>query len=283
LSATTETLVRRAEGVSLPPQARSVYEQEEIAKFLATCSADGDPNVTLIVSQIPVEDDLVVFGEFMMVKTLRNIRENPKVASIAVTEKLDMAGFKGTVEGWTKSGPYVERINSIPFFRYNAYAGIHNLALLRIEKLLEIPPKVSFASVGAGFLSVRTRGAHAGKAVDRGRELPAPIAKKFNSIMSIKVLAYAGADGYPDVVPVLAIATRPAGHIVFEVKPYNSRVRDVKPGNRVALNVLTMDLFTYQVKGTLEGFKSSLGAEFGVVNVEEAYSCIPPLVGERII
>lgn len=63
--------------VSMPSFVRSVYDQEEVAKFLATTSGDGKPNVALIVSQIPVEPDRLVFGEFMMVKTRKNLDENP--------------------------------------------------------------------------------------------------------------------------------------------------------------------------------------------------------------
>jgi hypothetical protein len=267
---------------TLPPDAMSIYEQGEVAKFLATASSAGVPNITLIVSQTPAEPGIVVFGEFMMVKTQANLAENTRVASLAMTDKLEMAGFKGDVTGWTTTGKYIDMINSIPFFRYNAYTGIRNIAITRIREMLPLPPKVSLLAAGLEYAAVRTRG-RIGKARSLGGvETPAPVRDKFNAIMSVKVLAFIDDDGYPNAVPTLGIMFRTPSEIRFKVSSYNSAVRKLKPPAKVALNVLTLDLMTYQVKGTLVGFEKRLGLEVGVIRVEEVYSCIPPLVGERL-
>jgi hypothetical protein len=115
-----------------------------------------------------------------------------------------------------------------------------------------------------------------------GAEMPLPIRKKFNSIMSIKVLAFVDDDGFPNVVPAFGVFFRKQDQLRFKVSQYNAIVRKLEPGARVALNVLTLDLMTYQVKGRLKGFEKHLGLEVGVVKIEEAYSCMPPLVGERV-
>jgi hypothetical protein len=249
--------------VELPPLALEVYKQEQCAKFLATSSLDGVPNVALIVSQTPAEPGRVVFGEFMMVKTQANLAANPHVASIAITEKLEMAGFKGDVTGWTTTGKYIDMINSIPFFRYNAYAGIHNVATTEIRKLLPLPPKVSMATVGQEFVAMRSRGRI--------------------GIMSVKVLAYQDSDGYPNVVPTFGIMFRTPSELRFKVSSYNRAVTSLQTPATVAINVLTMDLMTYQVKGTLVRFEKRVGLETGVVRIEEVYSSMPPLCGERLL
>ena len=266
----------------LSEHALGVYREERAAKFLATLSAEGVPNVALIVSQIPADPGIVVFGEFMMVKTLANIKEDPRVASIAITEKLDMAGFKGEVTEWTKGGEYVDLINSIDFFRYNAYMGIHNVAVVRMNSILEIPEKVPMLKVGHEFLAIRGRGALArGTRLD-GADIPRAISAKIASLMSIKVLAFKGADGSPDVLPVFSSLISPDGELRFLVSSYNRRARDIPLGSTVALNVLTMELVTYQVKGELVRFDKSLGVHEGVVRLTEAYSCVPPFCGQRV-
>ena len=269
--------------VELPPLALEVYKQEQCAKFLATSSLDGVPNVALIVSQTPAEPGRVVFGEFMMVKTQANLTANPHVASIAITEKLEMAGFKGDVTGWTTTGKYIDMINSIPFFRYNAYAGIHNVATTEIRKLLPLPPKVSMAIVGQEFVAMRSRGriGH-GKSLG-GVQTPEPVRKKVNGIMSVKVLAYQDSDGYPNVVPTFGIMFRTPSELRFKVSSYNRAVTSLQTPATVAINVLTMDLMTYQVKGTLVRFEKRVGLETGVVRIEEVYSSMPPLCGERLL
>lgn len=278
-------LVREAseKAVELPPHGVAIYEQGEVAKFLATISAEGVPNVVLIVSQTPVEAGKIAFGEFMMVKTKANLAVNPKVASIALTPKLEMAGFKGELQGWVQSGPYVDRINSIDFFRYNAYGGIHNVAVVNIRELLPFPKSVSFLKAGMEFAAMRTIGNVGRGREARGAETPKPIRDKLNSIMSIKVIAFADDGGDPDVVPVFGVLFKAPGELRFKVSRYNERIRVLAPGARVAINVLTLDLLTYQLKGTLERFERYMGLEVGVIKIEEAYSCVPPLVAERIV
>ncbi|MBU1672054.1 MAG: hypothetical protein KKF41_08160 [Actinobacteria bacterium] len=272
--------VRRA--VELPPAAMAIYEQGEVAKFLATLSADGVPNVALIVSQIPVEPGRVAFGEFMMVKTKENLEADPRVASFAITEKLEMAGFKGDFTGWTEGGPYEALINSIPFFRYNAYMGIRNVAVLDVREILHLPEKVSMLKAGLEFASMRTRGrVGRGEAVG-GVQVPGPVRDKFDGIMSIKVLAWRDSDGYPGIAPLFGVMFRTPGELRFRISDYNRALEAMSPGSRVALNVLTLDLLTYQAKGTLVRFDRSPGMKVGVVRIEEVYSSMPPLVAQRL-
>ena len=267
-------------GVKMPQYVRPVYDQEEVAKFLATTSAEGDPNVALIVSQVPVGLDRLVFGEFMMVKTRKNLDENPRVASLAVTEKLEMAGFKAEVVDWVQSGPYIDRINNIEFFRYNAYAGIHNAAVMVVRDILPLPTRVSYPAFVRDFVMVRAAG---GCRDEGGVEIPGPVADKLNGIMVVKVLAFQGEDGYPGIVPVFAARTCAKGMVRFKVTGYNRSLERLDLPARVAINVLTMDLLTYQVKGELLRFEKARGVLTGVVRVDEVYSSIPPLVGERIV
>lgn len=269
--------------VELTEQGVSIYEQGEVAKFLATLSADGVPNVVLIVSQTPVDPGKIAFGEFMMVKTKANLEDDRRVASIALTPKLEMSGFRGELQEWVQSGPYVDRINSIDFFRYNAYGGIHNVAVVDISELLDLPARVSFLAVAREFMVMRTVGRIGGNCKEGGAEIPKQVREKLNSIMSIKVIAFVGEHGEPDVVPAFGVLVGSSGELKFKVSSYNKRVRSLEPGSRMAINVLTMDLLTYQLKGTLLPFEKHMGLEVGVISVDEVYSCVPPLVAERLV
>lgn len=268
--------------VEMPAGARALYEQEEVAKFLATVSATGVPNVALIVSQLPAVGGELIFGEFMMVKTQANLAENPRVASMVVTPKLEIAGCKAVLREWTTSGPHVDRINSIGFFRYNAYAGIHNVAVAEIREMTPFVPKVSFAAVGAEYADMRTRGRLSRGAPVSGVKVPLAIRDKFNGIMSIKVISFVDGDGFPGMAPLFSTMFRTPGELRFKLSSYNSHLRTLSPPCPVALNVLTMDLMTYQVKGELVRFEKTAGFENGIVRVDEAYSSIPPFCGERV-
>lgn len=268
--------------VEMPAAARALYEQEEVAKFLATASQAGVPNVALIVSQMPAESGKLIFGEFMMVKTQANLAENPRVASMVITPKLEIAGCKADVEGWTTSGAHVDRLNEIGFFRYNAYAGIHNVAVAGIREMTPFVPKVPFLKVGTEFADMRTRGRLGRGGAVHGVRVPGAILDKFNGIMSIKVIAFMDTDGYPGIAPLFSTMFRTPGELRFKLSSYNSHLRTLVTPCQVALNVLTMDLMTYQVKGELVRFDHAAGFEAGVVRVDEAYSSIPPFCGQRV-
>lgn len=271
----------KGQPVELGSHAMSVYKQEEVAKFLATASSSGDPNVALIVSQTPVEPGRIIFGEFMMVKTKRNLEENPRVASFAISEKLKMAGFKAEVRQWVGTGPYIEKLNNIEFFRYNAYAGIHRAAVCEITSPISLPQTVSYSSFAVNYAMIHASAFHEANN-DPRIEIPAPVKKKFNGLMVIKALAYVDDDGFPGVLPILATAVH-GGVLRFKVANYNRRLKELELPARVAVNVLTMDLMSYQVKGDLDRFERRLGVDTGVVIVKEVYSSMPPLCGERLV
>ena len=121
--------------MELPGDALDIYKQEEIAKFLATVDVRGKVNVVLIISQLPGEPGKLVFGEFMMWKTRDNLEANSRVASMAMTKSLESVEVVADFEGFTDTGPYLDKVNSISMFRYNAYAGIRRVGFLDIKKV----------------------------------------------------------------------------------------------------------------------------------------------------
>jgi hypothetical protein len=130
---------------------------------------------------------------------------------------------------------------------------------------------------------MRTAGRVRGSKQAGGSGIPKQIRQRLNSIMSIKVIAFVDDRGDPDVVPAFGVLLGSSGELRFKVSGYNKRIRSLEPGSRVAVNVLTMDLITYQLKGALLRFEKHLGLEVGVISIGEAYSCVPPLVAERLV
>jgi uncharacterized protein len=63
--------------VPLPPEIRTVLDNG-VPALMATCSADGTPNVTVISQVYYVDDSHVALSFQFFNKTIRNVRENPR-------------------------------------------------------------------------------------------------------------------------------------------------------------------------------------------------------------
>lgn len=266
----------------LPEHLMGIYRQEEVAKFLATCSSDGIPNVALIISQIPVDEEKIVFGDFMMVKTKRNILENQRVASLAITSKLGVAGFKGELECWVQSGPYIDVINNLEFHRYNAYMGVHNAGVVIVRDVLELPERISYFRVIGEFALQKGARKLWGKPI-RGLELPHAVRGMFRSISTIKVLSYQGIDGFPGIAPCFGITLCKDSNIRFLLNSWNVELLKMDIPIRVAINLFNKGLVSYQIKGEIIRFDKFLGMITAEMKPMELYSSSPPFCGSRVL
>lgn len=245
-------------------------------KFLATLDGDGVPNVVPVISLQAADESTIIFGEFMIWKTRRNLEVNPRVCVAVMTTRQGWI-VKGDFLEFQRSGPYFDRIMSADSFRYNAYGGIRNAGVIRVRSLVRAFP-VSTRSVlmdmaRARWLARRVR------PPDRSWvALPAPVREKFARLRAAKFLAYRDGDSYPNIIPVLSLTPADSQTLVFS----GPMAAELSPGTKVAASVLTFEPLAYQIKGEVAAVERSLGQPAAVVAVQEVYSACPPLPGQRI-
>lgn len=262
--------------MDLPDEARELLAEEMAAKFLATADAQGDINVALIVTMQPPPDgrkDRLIFGEFLMWKSRRNLEENPRVAAMVVNMKLKIATLLGDFQEFENKGLYKDAIDSSPFMRYNAYSGVRSAGIIDVKGAE--PVRTPFLPV---LVTDQVRLRMCRKKLDGGVRIPGLVRSKFLKLTSIKALAVTGEDGYPRVYPVLTVT--PAGRTGFLLRAskYNRELAGVEVPCRAAMGLVTMDVKSYKVKGEL----NPIGGGVFHFRVDEVYNSMPPLAGERI-
>jgi hypothetical protein len=265
---------------NLSPAIIEALAGERTPKFLATLNPEGVPNVVPIISLEAVDESTIIFGEFMIWKTRRNLEANPRV-SVAVMTASQGWVIKGDFQEFQRSGPHFDRIMASDTFRYNAYAGIRNAGVIRVGSVVR-----AFDLSRLAVLLDMARAKWFARRVSRrsvdGVTVPIQVRQKFARLQAAKFLAYLDSDGYPDIVPVLSLIPADEQTFVFSAGPAALALAALSPGAKVAASVLTFEPLAYQIKGELLGTEWSLGRLAGVVAVQEVYSASPPLPGQRI-
>ncbi len=246
---------------------------EMTPKFLATRSAAGMPNVVPCVSIQPADDqrDIVFFGNFLLRKSIKNLKEDARVGILVITPELRGWILKADFVEFQRTGPYVDRQMSGSLLRYNAYTGIRDAGIMRV-RAVERTFAISKSQVVKDYLLARC--AALGRRGDGGVQLPLPARNEFARMIAVKVLAWINDDGYPAIVPALSL--QPAG-IGTMVCWKGMPLPEPPPGASVAANVLTFEAISYQAKG-----QWTARGNAGTIQVHEVYAGGPPLPGERV-
>jgi hypothetical protein len=247
---------------ALSPDIVEALAGERTPKFLATLSSEGVPNVVPIISLQAADEGTVIFGEFMMWKTRRNLEVNPRVSVAVMTAS----------QGWVIKGDFLEFQRTGP---------IRNAGVIRVAKVVRafaLSQPTALLDWGRAWWfarRARRRGAN-------GVTVPLPVRKKFARLRAAKFLAYLDGDGYPDVVPALSLIPADEQIFVFSSDLAAPALATLRSGTKVAASVLTFEPVAYQIKGEFLGAERSLGKLAGVIAAQEVYSASPPLPGKRI-
>ena len=254
--------------------------QEMTPKFLATVDADGIPNVVLVASIEGDGSDKLVFADFLMNKTAVNLDANPKVGVCVITEDLDWWFMTGDHTGWENKGPLVEGINDKELFRYNSYTGIRRAGRIDL-RAIEATGSVGKLSLLADFNLTRLRKKSFARSEGTDK-MPPTVQDKFGRLMAVKILSYVGADGYPVCVPIQSALPADNRTLLFGTLTAPALIADLPKRTHCAVNVVTFEPISYQIKGFFSGYSGALLGKTGAIEIDSVWCTSPPLLGERI-
>ena len=248
---------------------------EMIPKFLATRNAAGVPNVVPCISLMPAENqpDIVFFGNFLLRKSIRNLKEDVRVGILVITPELHGWVLRGDFVEFQSKGEYVDRQESSSMLRYNAYTGIRNAGIIRVRSVTGVFA-ISKLQVAKEYLLARAAALRKPSPLEDCAEIPLQVQREFRKMIAVKVLEWIGDDGYPQVVPALSLQPTGTEALVCYVNAGQSLP---SAGVQAAANILTFEAVSYQAKG-----KWDIRGNAGVIQVQEIYAGGPPIPGERV-
>lgn len=251
---------------------------EMVPKFLATQDESGIPNVVPIITIQPYDRETLIFGNFLMDKTEKNLRQSQDVSVTFITENLFGATIRGRFQGFQKVGEYADQISSGSFIRYNAYTGIRNAGSIKISDISEVF-QLSKLDVLFGNLASKLCSGP-GRKQTRNRAIMHPlVANKFGLIPAVKVIAFRDDLGFPSAVPLMSVQPAAPDVLVFRKKPMAPYLKYLRENARVAVCVITMEPVAFQVKGIYK----NLSAKMGAIILSQAFHASPPFVGKEIV
>jgi hypothetical protein len=270
------------------PDLETALAGEMTPKFLATRSAAGVPNVVPCTSIMAAGDvdDRLIFGNFLLRKSVGNLDEDPRIGILVVTTDLEGWVLQGEFEGWQRTGDYVDRLNSTDLLRYNPYTGIRNAGIVRVTSF-QRHFRLSKLRVLSDFLLARLARPFP-SAAENATTLPAPAEKAYSPMTAVRVLAYLDGQGELGLAPVLSLQPASAAkegqgsQLVCAQGLAADMLEPLPVGAPVAASLLTLDVVSFQAKGDWLGTRRLLGARLGAMSVTSVYAGGPPIPGRQV-
>lgn len=272
-----EEMIMNSEKRFSPDDIKKLEPCEKIG-LLATVDPEGKPHITLITSIQPIGEDKLAFGEFSWGLSKYYVRKNPKCGFLMMT--LDKSLWRGKAL-WTGSageGPEYIMFNEKPMFRYNTYFGINTVHYLDLKDGGAREGLPMFNLVKSVILT-----ALSGKSsVNKNDDEPLNLLGRsfFNSLSSLKFMAYVDSEGFPVIIPVIQCRAADPGLVKFSTAAYKDEIHKIPEGAECAVFAMTLDMESVLVRGRFTGIKRRGMIKTGEVEILWVYNSMPPVHGQ---
>jgi uncharacterized pyridoxamine 5'-phosphate oxidase family protein len=250
------------------------FEPEMKVGLLATINAQGQPHITILSTLQARKPQEMFFGQFAEGMSKENIRKNPKVGFLIMTLDKNFWRGKARFTHTATQGEEYDLLNNTPMFRYNSYFGIHTVFYMDlIEQYGKTPLPMSKVILGA----VKTIAVKTLAPIKTEKPVLNEWTRKLIDKMdNLKFLCHVGADGYPQIIPVIQSQTSGTENVLFSTSAFGEELTQIPKGATVAFFCMSFSMETVLLRGVYQGISRRAGLECGGLTVNWVYSCMPP-------
>ncbi len=180
--------------------------------------------------------------------------------------------------GTKKDGPEYDVYNNQSMFRYNAYFGVHTV---HYRDLVGQSGKIPLPMNQVIFAAIKTSWARTFVQKEPKAVVMNPWPQKFLSKLDgLKYIGIIGEDGYPLVFPAIQAQAANSHEIRFTTSVFPEYFKETRPGQRMAIYGMSLDMETVLIRGDFKGFKRRGGILTGSLAVDWVYNSMPPVAGQ---
>ncbi|MFX0058143.1 MAG: hypothetical protein ACFE85_15670 [Candidatus Hodarchaeota archaeon] len=255
-------------------------QTDVMLKLVSTIDDRGWPHITLIASNRLINKKEIVWGKFTEGTSKKYVKSNPKQGIFYMTPGMPFkfVQVKADFTYIKKEGVDLEHFNKSELMRYFTYVRVHTAYYNNIVAITSVRDLPLFGIV-KGILKVLI-GKGGAKTKLNEKRLNVIGYNLFKAPIAVRVISYIDpADGYPVMIPCIQLQAADHNRLVFPPSILKEDLYQIPVNSKVAVFGMNFDFVNQVVKGTFTGFKKFRGIKFGVIDIEEIYSGMPPVSG----
>jgi len=247
-------------------------------KFMITKDSNNEPNVALVMTWTLYDENRLVYGDFMTMKSRENlINGNRQMSVLVFTLGLDSWLINAQFESFHRNDDVYEFIAQTPLFKYNQYT---NARAAGVAEAISVSPKYSISKLAVLSSFIKTKLAARGIPTEETYDgnMPKNVYDAFSKMAAVKVLAFVDDSGFPAAFPEFGMLPVSTNTIVVKRKEEKRRGLLLHNGQRVAISLVTLEPAAFQLKGTFHEVNNSTG----YIRLDQVYACSLPRPGVRV-
>jgi hypothetical protein len=253
-------------------------QPDVMLKLVSTIDDRGWPHISLISSNRLINKNQIVWGQFTEGTSKKYVKSNPKQGIFYMTPEMPFKFVQAKVNftHTTKEGEDLEYFNKSELMRYFTYVRVHTAYYNNIVAVTPVRDLSLFGIIKGIIKDLIGKGGAKTKLEEE--RLNVIGYNLFKAPIAVRVISYIDPnDGYPVMIPCIQLQAADHNRLAFPPSILKEDLYKIPVNSKVAVFGMNFDFVNQVVKGTFTGFKKFRGIKFGVIEIEEIYSGMPPV------